>query len=131
MNIQNHYAQNSEQEIPCLRELIGFDLPVLTCQFPPFPNTNAESIKYILDGNNKALERLRSAAHNSAFTLHHGIEAISDLLITIDLHCPDEVDRQSRIGANLLIYQISQLLQGLSEITWQLEKATAAFGGEE
>lgn len=121
----------SEQEIPSLRDLVGFELPALTCHFPPVTNTHAESIKYTLDGNDKQLEQLRRAASNSIFTITSGIEAISDLLIVIDVNCPDELNVQSRIGANSLIHCLAPLLQDLSDMSRQLEKATAALGGAE
>lgn len=119
MNTPNTSAQNSEQLTPSLKDLIGFDLPRLTRNF-------TETGYYpTLDCDEKNLNDLKTAATIANMTLHDGIGAISDLLLTIAINCPKELNKWSQIHALALVYELNGALRTISDTEFILERAQA------
>ena len=104
---------------PSLTDLVGFDVPKLTAKYEGNETT------YILEADNEKLERLKAAAETGQHLLYSGIEAISGLLITIKMHCPNEVRTDDEIGAMWLINELSQLLSVTNEAARRLDIAIA------
>jgi hypothetical protein len=113
-------TEQTEQSIPTLADLFGFDVPRLDAYYP-----SAYEMRYTLKGDNEDLERLKNAVKNAHETLHLGIEAIADLLICIDINCPEEAKRNSRIDALDLVAELSKMLDSTSQAAWKLEHTTA------
>jgi hypothetical protein len=114
-------ADKSEQPIPGLADLYGFDVQRLDAYYP-----SHFEMYYTLKGDSTDLAWLINAAQNAHETLHTGIEAICDLLLTIELNCPKEANRNSRIDALALIAELSKMLDITSEAAWKLERTKAA-----
>jgi hypothetical protein len=118
MTTQNTPAQ-TEQPTPSLKDLIGFDLPKLTRHY-------SDTITYTLDCDEKNLNDLKTAATIAAMTLHDGIGAISDLLLTVAINCPSQLNKWSQIHALALVYELNGALKTISDTEFFLDKAQAA-----
>ena len=119
MNTQSNSAQNSEQPTPSLKDLIGFDLPKLTRHY-------SETITYTVDCDEKNFNDLKTAATIANMTLHDGIGAISELLLTIAINCPNELNKWSQIHALALVYELNGALKTISDTEFILDRAQAA-----
>jgi hypothetical protein len=104
---------------PSLVDLIGFNVPAL--------NTNYSGNKtiYTLNGDRKDLESLYRAAKNSEELLHSSIDAVSTLLLAVEMNSPDSINSNNRVGALWLIQELNKVLEKTSDMAWQLERATA------
>lgn len=103
-----------------LAMLIDLDRPALNLHFPE-PNT----IAYTMSGTEADINEFRQEVKFSRNILMDGIAAITDILKTVDIHCPDEVDNESRIDALAMVYQLMGVLPKLDEAEWILNRTTA------
>jgi len=116
----NTPSNTQTNQIPTLAALIGFDLPSIKMVV-----LNEKEIGYIASCTESELDFLKSAVMNSETMLHNGIAAVMDLLIKIEIHCPEEADRYSRINALSLVHDLSLVLGVVSDTAWVLELVTA------
>lgn len=104
--------------VPTLRDLFGFSLPKINSNF------GADNVTYTLEGDSDELNELKTAVSNAKEILHSGIESISDLLLTVETHCHDEIDRYSKIHTLALITELSEILRLASDMGWKLDRTT-------
>jgi hypothetical protein len=107
------------QETPSLKDIIDLDLPKLIRHY------DGDKMSYEIECDNEILDDLKTAASISRSTLSHGIQAICDLLITVEINCPEDTTRSSRIHALTLIFELTGALKSLESLSWRLERATA------
>lgn len=116
---QTNTQDQTEQPTPSLKDLIGFDLPKLTRHY-------SDTITYTVDCDEKNFNDLKTAATIANMTLHDGIGAISDLLLTIAINCPKELNRWSQIHALALVYELNGALRSIDDMEFILDRAQAA-----
>ena len=109
----------TSKSTPSLVDLIGFNIPALTT------NYSGNKTTYTLNGNSEDLESLYRAAKNSEELLHSSIDAVSTLLLAVEMNCPDSIDSNNRVGAFWLIQELNKVLNKTSDMAWLLERATA------
>ncbi len=121
MNTQSKSAQTSEHTTPSLGNIIGFTVPRITTHY-------SDTVTYSVDCDEESLNELRSSTAISEMTFQNGICAISDLLLTIAMNCPDELNSCSQVHALELIFELSGALRAISNMMFVLEKASAECG---
>jgi len=119
MNTPLNTAHNSGQEIHSLKDLIGFDIPKLTKHYS---DTTA---LLTVDCDDNTLDNLKSAVEVANMVIHDGIEAISNLLLTIEINCPSEINTITRIHS----LEISGALNSISIMQYELNKAEPVIVG--
>ena len=110
------------KRIQTLSNLFGFDVPKLQMHFQK-PN----EISYVLDGTADDIARLKRATSNASELISGGIEAITDLLLKIELN--DDVlewglDSETRVDAIALIFELSKIMRVVNEMQLLLDQAT-------
>ena len=134
MNTPSNTQAQTEQQTPLvsnrkslqnpssLSDLIGFEVPNLRRHFP----THNE-IAYILDGTADDLKQLKSATSNASELIFSGIEAVTDLLMTIELNQGEfefNLASQTKIDALALVNELSKIMRVVNETEWLLDRAT-------
>lgn len=121
MNTKSNTPAQAEQpakKIHTLSDLISFDLPRLHRNFP-----SRNVVTYTLDGTADDITDLEQAASNACDMANSGIEAVTDLLLNIEIN-KNELDTQTKIDALALIFELSRIMRVVKEIEWLLERAT-------
>ena len=95
-------------ESPTLKDLISLELPKLTWDL--------DDINYSADCDQEELNHLKIAASIAGTTINSGIEAITDILMTLEINNPGEVNPWSRINTLNLIVELTAALILLCQI---------------
>lgn len=80
---------------------------------------------YKFNGDDEALDRIKSATNNTQLVLNAGIEAVTDLLLAVEFHCADELDAPTKTGALWLLKELMQTLRTANNQAWVLERSVA------
>ena len=105
--------------IPSLAYLLDINNPRIT--------RNSKTGKsFVFEGDHEDTERLNSAITNAHEVLDTGIEAVTDLLMNIEMHCSDEVKLGTKIAALSLIIELTQALRAIRDQEFMLNNPAKA-----
>ena len=95
------------------------DMGKLTASF------DNDECTYTFNGTDEGLERVKNATDNAQLVLGAGIEAITDLLIAVEIHCKDNIADDAKHGALWLLKELIQSLRVTNDQVLMLDKAVS------